>query len=287
MTKKIAIIGYGYVGKSIHRIFPDAEIYDKFQDTYNDARHKEAVNKCDIGVICVPTPMKEDLSCDISIVEDVVRWLETKVILIKSTIPPGTTDYLKKKYHKRICFSPEYVGMGGYYVPEWKYPHPIKIETHTFVIVGGEEKDADFILNAFMQKLGPAKKYIKTSAINAEATKYMENSWGAMKVSFCNEWYEICKTFGANYNTVRELLLLDNRVEEMHTTVFEEKRGWSGSCYPKDICAIIRASEKSGYNPELLKSVVDNNRQVREKNNPTNWDEYDNRLNKFRFRKEK
>jgi len=175
--------------------------------------------------------------------------------------------------------------MGGYYVPEWKYPHPVKIESHAFMIVGGEEEDADFVLDIFMQKLGPAKKYIKTNTVNAEVTKYMENSWGAMKVSFCNEWYGMCKAFGANYNTVRELLLLDSRVEEMHTTVFKDKRGWSGSCYPKDVLAIIRASEKSGYNPELLKETIDTNRKIREKENPVNWDEYDDKLNKFRFRK--
>jgi len=273
--KKIAIIGHGYVGKSINRIFPDAEIYDKYDNKYNDARHKEAVNKCDIGIICVPTPMKKDFSCDTSIVEDVVSWLETKVILIKSTVLPGTTDMLKKKYGKRICFSPEYVGMGGYYVPEWKYPHPVKIETHTFMTVGGDEDDADFILNAFMQKLGPAKKYMKTTSVNAETTKYMENSWGAMKVSFCNEWYEICKKFGANYNTVRELLLLDSRVEAMHTTVFKERRGWAGSCYPKDLHGLIEASKKAGYEPKLLEQVVNTNIDIRKATNPDNRDEYD------------
>jgi len=55
--------------------------------------------------------------------------------------------------------------MGGYYVPEWKYPHPVKIESHAFMIVGGEEEDADFVLDIFMQKLGPAKKYIKTTLL--------------------------------------------------------------------------------------------------------------------------
>ena len=69
------------------------ENYDaKFDD-------KRSVNHCDLAIICVPTPMSEDGSCDTSEVEGIIKWIKTPLILIKSTIPPGTTERLKKQYN--------------------------------------------------------------------------------------------------------------------------------------------------------------------------------------------
>jgi len=275
MKKTVGIIGYGYVGKSMARLFPDAKIYDKFQPEYNSSRHKEDVNKCDLAIVCVPTPMKKNFSCDTSIVEDVVNWLETPLILIKSTVPPGTTLLLRTKMNKSVCFSPEYVGEGGYFIPEWLYPHPVKVETHTFLIVGGDKKDTSEIVDIFQEKLGPTKKYIQTDSTTAELTKYMENIWGATKVTFSNEFYSIAEAFGVDYNELRELFLLDSRTEPMHTSVFPNKRGFAGKCYPKDLHALIEAVREKGYTSLLLQEVVDTNIRLRKEHEPDNKDEYD------------
>ena len=150
---KISIIGYGYIGQGYHKVFPDAFLYDPFKMLGS----KEEANKADLAVVCVPTPMKEDGSCDISAVEEVVSWLETPLILIKSTIPPGTTDYLRNKYGKRICFSPEYMGESTYYTPPWKYPDPKDPTSHTFQIIGGSKEDADEIIGIMITYLAPNK----------------------------------------------------------------------------------------------------------------------------------
>ena len=259
MNNKIAIIGYGYVGQGYHKAFPEAVIYD--EPKKNGTREK--VNKCDLAIVSVPTPMSEDGSCDISIVENVIKWLETPLTLIKSTIPPGTTDVLKKKYNKRICFSPEYMGEGKYYVSPWKYPDPLNPISHNFQIIGGDKKDADEIVGILVEKLGPEKFFYIVDAVEAEIIKYMENSWGAMKVSFCQEFYDLCQVFSASYPKVREGFLLDSRVERMHTAVFPSKRKWGGKCWPKDIMAIIKAADKKGYSMELLKQIVKNNQRRR------------------------
>ncbi len=65
-----------------------------------DSNSKEEINQCDLAVVCVPTPSKEDGSCDISIVEEVISWLDVPVIIIKSTVPPGTIDMLIKNIIK-------------------------------------------------------------------------------------------------------------------------------------------------------------------------------------------
>lgn len=257
-NKKIGIVGYGYVGKAFDEFFKrgyETEIYDEPLKIGT----KDKINECELAVVCVPTNMKEDKSADISIVEDVISWINTPLILIKSAIPPKTTNNLILKYKKQICVSPEYLGEGKYFVPYWKYPHPTKEEYHDFLIVGGNEPYRTQIIDILLKIFGPSVKVLKTSTIEAEIIKYMENSWGATKVTFANEFYEICKAFGADYQIVREGFLMDGRTERMHTMIREEARGFGGKCFPKDINGIVFASEKAGYSPELLKQVIKSN----------------------------
>jgi len=221
---------------------------------------RDLVNQCDMGIICVPTNESLDGTSDISKVEEVVSWIQTPLILIKSTIPPGTCAYLTEKYGKKVNFSPEYIGESSYFTPFWKYPDPIRAETHTFVIVGGP--DASRILEAFMGRMSVDTKYMGVTAEEAELTKYMENAFFATKVAFCNEFFEIAKRYGVDYKKLRELWLLDSRINPNHTLVFENKRGFGGKCLPKDLNGIISAVEKKGYSPTLLKAVVQSNSEI-------------------------
>jgi UDPglucose 6-dehydrogenase len=174
---------------------------------------------------------------------------------------PGTTTSLVKKYKKNICFSPEYMGESSYFTPFWKYPDPEMAETHTFVIIGGEK--ASEMLNPFMKVMSVDTKYMAVTAEEAEVCKYMENSFFATKVAFCNEFYDIAKGYGVDYKKLRELWLLDSRINPNHTLVFEDKRGFGGKCLPKDLSGIIKASERVGYEPILLKAVQQSNEKTR------------------------
>lgn len=257
---KIAIIGTGVVGKGMARLLEkrfDVVLYDIGGD-------QAAVNQCDLAVISVPTPPHNDGSCDISAVEEVVGWLKTPLILIKSTIPPGTTRLLREKYKKKINFSPEYMGESKYFTPFWKYPDPERAETHTFVIVGGDE--ASEILNVFTKVMSVDTHYAIATAEEAELAKYMENSFFATKVSFCNEFYDIAQRYGVDYKRLRELWLLDSRINPNHTLVFDDNRGWGGKCYPKDMNAIVAAAEAVGFDPILLKAVIASNTAIRRNN---------------------
>ncbi len=257
MTKKgqVAIVGYGYVGKSMQKIFPDAIIYD-----VKGIGSKNEVNQnAELAIVCVPTPPREDGACDTSIVEEVISWLSAPLILVKSTVEPGTTDSFSNRYKKSICFSPEYVGESKYFVPPWKYPDPLDPRLHGFFIVGGEKSAAERIVQIFQRKLGPDAVYRITNAKTAELTKYIENSWGATKVMFANEFYDIANKLGVSYSELRELWLLDKRVERMHTAVFLDERGITGKCFPKDVSAIVKTAEAFGYDSKLLKAVLTKN----------------------------
>jgi len=262
---KVGIVGYGYVGKAFHRVFPDAKIYNRHAKDINRQRIK--LNKCDLVIISAPTPTDKDgWSCNTSMVEEHIKWLNCEVILIKSTVPPGTTDYFRKKYKKRICFSPEYIGEGNYFTPFWKYPDPVNPISHGFMIIGGEKKDTEFVVDVFIKKMGPHTFFYQTDARTAEFIKYMENVWGAMKVTWANEMYECAKALGVNYHEAREGWALDPRVEKMHTAVFKKKRGFAGKCFPKDLRAFISECKKAGYKPTLLEEVVKVNNRIRREN---------------------
>ena len=281
---KVAIIGYGYVGKAMHKIFPNAIIYDinleeSLKDSFGNVLafvnkdkmiigSKEYINQnCGLAIICVPTPMQdtddEFKKVDTSIIEEVIGWLETPLILIKSTIPPGTTDELIKKTGKNICFSPEFVGEGKYQITPWKYMSPTDPTTHEFQIIGGEKKIREQVANYFVRKLGPEKIYYLIDAVEAEIIKYMENSWGALKVIFANEFYHLCEALGASYIRVREGWALDNRVERMHTAVFVDEEGFAGKCYPKDLNGIVVRGDEVGVDLSLIKSVLRKNRIIK------------------------
>jgi len=283
MKTKIGIIGYGYVGKAMHKIFPDALIYDITHWNADETQcsdvgrkviaennatlaNKKGINGgCHLAIVCVPTPMvdseAEFKEVDLSIINSTIDWLNTELILIKSTIPTGTTDALVAKTGKKICFSPEYIGEGKYQITPWLYMSPDDPRLHEFMIVGGADQPAEDILNIFTKKLGAEKTYLQMSASEAETIKYMENAWGATKVIFAQEFYEFCKAKGLRWHMVREGWALDNRVEKMHTAVFVDDRGFGGKCYPKDVNGIVAEGDKANSEFSLLKAVLRKNKK--------------------------
>jgi UDPglucose 6-dehydrogenase len=130
-----------------------------------------------------------------------------------------------------------------------------------FSIVGGLPALRRSLINDLCSVLGPEKTYFQCSAIEAEIIKYMENAYLATKVTFVNEFFEICKAFDADWHTVREGWLLDPRFERSHSAVFPDNRGFAGRCLPKDMNAIIEAVRAAGYDPQLLRSVLESNRR--------------------------
>src|SRR5690606_12237990 len=147
------------------------------------------------------------------------EWLKTPVMMIKSTVAPGTTDALKKKYHKRIVMSPEYIGETDYSLPEGiNYKNDEK--AIPWYIIGGDDEDIEYVFGILSPILGPKKDYYTCTAKEAEIIKYMENTYFGMKVTFANEMYEICKRSKVNWYRVWQGWALDNRVDKMHTAVF-------------------------------------------------------------------
>lgn len=247
---KAAIVGVGVVGQAMRKLIPDAVGYD----IKDERTTREDVNACDLGFVCVPTPMAEDGSCDTRIVEEVVAWLETPLIVIRSTVAPGTTDRLKQACRKRIVFQPEYLGETA--------AHPMsQLGRREFIVLGGDQRDNSEVADFYKQFYHSELRFYFCDAKTAELAKYMENSFYAVKVTFVNEFFDLARAFGVDFNELREIWLADPRISRDHTFVFPEKRGFSGKCLPKDVSAILAAARERNCHAELLEAAMALNRR--------------------------
>ena len=257
---KVGIVGYGYVGQGMRKVFPDAVLFDPYNRKATAS--KEDINDCDLAVVCVPTNELPDGDADLSIIEEVIGWIEADYIHIKSAIPPGTTDRLIEETGKKISVSPEYMGEGNYFTPPWKYPDPKDTLSHGFMVIGGTSENAQPVADAFIARMGPHTRIRIVPAVDAELTKYAENTWGATKVIFAHLLRDVVEaTPGATWQNVREGWLDDPRVEPMHTAVFGAQRGFGGKCFPKDLSAFLRHCDKVGVEHKLLKAVKEQNKK--------------------------
>lgn len=269
----IGVAGFGFVGKHMADFFRThytVKIYDPgylenapmienaiFVKTLKDLKD------CALTAVCVPTPIGKDGECDVSMVEKTVRELECPLILIKSTVTPGTSKQLASETMKNIVFSPEFAGESTYWSP---YAFDKNMQAAPYFIFGGNRFVSELIVDIFAPIVGPTKKFHFTDWTTAELVKYWENTYFALKVTFCNEMYDICKKMDLSYWEARDLWLLDPRVEAMHTAVFADKRGFGGKCFPKDTRALSAACKKLNYEPKLIDAMIKRNEEFKEYN---------------------
>jgi UDPglucose 6-dehydrogenase len=249
----VAIVGFGAVGRSLAILFPDAAVYDPPLGL----GRRDEVNRCRFAFVCVPTPATESGECDTSAVEEAAAWIESDYIVIRSTVPPGTTSRLASRFTKRIIFQPEY-GPGE--TPDHPYQDPRAV---SWIILGGPRAWTVPVCDLYKTIFSSELSIHQTDAITAELVKYMENAFLATKVAFCNEFYDLAQRDGVDYNELRELWLLDPRIGRSHTWVHPNDRGFGGKCLPKDLQAIVAYAQNRGEPAILLDSVLRSNRRIR------------------------
>ena len=236
--RNILIIGYGIVGHNLHKelIDLDPDIVDKYKPEVN----RVGRFSYDVGFICVDTPLVDGV-VDIKEVKNAINEYNCEVYVIKSTCPVGTVRKFTNETGKRIVFSPEYYG-------NTKHCNNYKFD---FTILGGSKENCNKVIQAILPCYDGRHVFKIVDPETAEVTKFMENSWIATKVSFCQSFYNICKEVGINYEELRELFLLDPRVNPSHTFVYEDTPYWDSHCLNKDVASIANQ-----YNNELLKDII-------------------------------
>jgi UDPglucose 6-dehydrogenase len=263
MSKKIALIGFGWVGHSMASLFPEARIYDPAMDMST----KEQINECDIAFISVPTPNADNTyispnavvrgegALDTSIVEESIAWCECPLLVIRSTVNPGDTDYWAKKYNKRIVVQPEYLGE----TPN----HPLfDPKERQFMILGGDRKDTRELINLYMYVYNANIKIRQVSALEAEVIKITENRAIAFKVAQMQELYDVCDKAGVDYYTIRDAVYGDDpRFDLWFSFVYPGARGMNSKCIPKDIFAWCAFAESLGYEPKITRAILEKNKE--------------------------
>ena len=249
---KTAIIGLGWVGKSMQKLFPDALIYDP-QLGYKTT--KGEVNKCDIAFICVPSPCPEEGALDISIIESVVSWCKCPLLVMRSTVNPGTCDYLANKYRRNIVMQPEYLGE----TPSHPMYDP---KTRQFIVIGGKPEDRRKVIDLYATVYNANTTIRQVTALEAELIKLSENRAISYKVAECQELYDVCEKAGIDYYTIRDAVYYDDpRFNLWWTFIYPEKRGFNSKCIPKDVYAWCAFAESVGYKPELTRALLERNKK--------------------------
>ena len=255
LKQKIGIIGRGFVGSAVEFGFSpntgcDAElrVYDK-EPSKSLHSLEETVNESDIIFLSVPTPSNKDGSMNLDIVRQVLQDISDvnqnphNIILLRSTVTPGTTRKLQEQFDI--------------------------INQSRFILGCGdsdlEKYQTEEVADLFRIRFGESISIIQTNFETAELIKYMNNCFFATKVSFLNEMYQVAEKSGVDWDMALDGFVRDGRVGHSHMNVPgpDGKMGFGGSCFPKDIQAIINYGESLDLNMNTLKGVWNTNLEVR------------------------
>jgi UDPglucose 6-dehydrogenase len=251
---KIGIIGDGVVGGACgygfrllgHKVF----VHDVKYNTNIDV-----VLKTQIVYVCVPTPQKEDGSCDVSIVVEVLQLLKEReydgIVAIKSTVLPGTTEILKQQTNLRICFVPEFL--------RERCAIADFTENHDVCIIGTDSKD-DYEKIKECHGNFP-QKFIHLDPTEAEFCKYFNNVYNAMLIVFANSFFEACKLKGADYTKVKNAVVERKHIHSHYLECNDNFRGFGGMCLPKDVAAMSHIMKDTPVN--FFSSLIEENNNYR------------------------
>jgi len=261
MDKKISvgIIGLGYVGSSVNLLMKnnyDVKIFD--MDSSKKTHNIDEVHACNVVFICVPTPMKSNGEQDLSAVyKTLENFNKNTIYVLKSTVVPNTTNSIKEKYPDiKIVFNPEFLTEKNW---EKDTLNPDR------VIIGGENNIVKIIHNMYLTIFPNSTPIYNMGSTEAELVKYMSNSFLATKVSFMNEFKEISDYFKLNWENIVTGFSSDPRIGSSHTKVPgpDGKYGYGGTCFPKDVNAIISFAKKYGFSIRTVEAGWTTNLKVR------------------------
>ena len=268
MRKVLGIVGQGFVGNAVYQKFKNyynIKTYDLDKNKCNST--EQEVFDCEIVFVCLPTPMEKDGRCHTNIVNNALTELDdngnTKIVIVKSTVPPGTVMSWNKIYQNiNEVFNPEFLTEANA-VNDYENQNRIRL--------GGPRKSTTKLKPIF-KKAFPKADIIKTNSTYAEMVKYVTNSFLATKVLFANEMYQICEGLKIDYDKVVEYATYDERLGKSHWSVPgpDGDFGYGGHCFPKDVKALIKLAESFMVIPEMLNATDTKNNNVR---NNRDWED--------------
>ncbi|HEX5038146.1 MAG TPA: nucleotide sugar dehydrogenase [bacterium] len=273
----IGFVGFGVVGQATAKGFKTKHTilsHDKFKTS--DTLDK-VIAESEFIFLCLPTPMTGDYSrIDLTILEEAVHQIAPKIagtdkiLVIKSTVVPGTTARFAKTYPKtHFAMNPEFLREK---TAEWDFMNPDRI------IIGSNDPKVAKRFEELYRGILPNVPVFHSDPTSAEMVKYMANTFLAMKVLFANEIAELCRKVGVDYDTVKKMVVSDTRIGDSHLDVSPEK-GFGGKCFPKDTVALLGLAKDVGIDLSLLKTMWEKNLRIR---SVRDWEEIEGAVSEKR-----
>lgn len=262
----IGIVGNGFVGNALYQNIKakyKTKIYDIIKQ--KSLNTLEEVLDSDIIFVCLPTPMKsaEGSECNLSIIQNFFNSIPSNskpLFVIKSTVPIGTTRELKnKRTDLKIVHNPEFLTARNAVEDFSKSNRNI---------VGGSKQDSELLLT-FFNDFFPNALNINVDYEESEMIKYFSNTFLATKVAFFNLIFDMCEKNNFNYQNIVLGITSDERIGLSHTSIPgpDGDRGFGGTCFPKDINALIYTFKNMNLDCSILEEVWKYNKKIRK-----DWD---------------
>ncbi len=246
----IGIIGLGVIGSVMKKWIEKFNPNCNFLISDPPKGFNDDLSNADIIFISIHIPTEDNNTQNLSLLKDIIKKCPNKPIFIRTTLLPGTCDKLSKELGKEIFFMPEFLTERTAYEDFCQQS----------MIYTGYEK--------LLSQIFVGKHYITMSNLEAEIAKYSHNVFGAVKVTYFNGIYELCKKFGCDYNNIRRGTLLSGYINEHHTMVPgpDGKFGYGGKCFPKDVKAFMNFAKQENLG-QLLEITNNINDIYRAENN--------------------
>lgn len=242
---KIGIVGDGVVGGALRAWFESQHRNVQSYDPPKGRVDRSAIDRADVVFVCVPTPYSPRRGFDDSFLLEAARGIGgSKLVVVKSTVLPGTTDLLQERFPQHAwAFCPEFLREVSA-VEDMARP-----DRQIIGCTDASRAHAELLLAL----LPPAPFVSVCSAPEAEMAKYVANSFLAVKVSFANEVHDLCARLGVEYAQVRDIVAADVRIGASHMDVLDGGyRGYGGKCLPKDSKSLLDLAESLGAPMQVL-----------------------------------
>jgi UDPglucose 6-dehydrogenase len=259
----ISIIGMGFVGSSIYNSLKLKKINIKCYDKFKESDSLEDCINSEIIFLCLPTLFDEiTKEYDKSAIHEICTILNEKnykgIILLKSTVEPGTTEKLVEKYNLKIIHNPEFLTARTAFEDFHNQSH----------IVLGKSKiitDEEINLIENFYKNNYTNNISICDSVESESMKLFCNSFYSVKIQFFNELYLLCNKINCNYDNVKNLMLKNGWINKMHTDVPgpDGKLSYGGMCFPKDTNALLNFMKINNSECDVLESTINERNKIR------------------------
>lgn len=270
----IGIIGQGFVGSALAKYInklTDVVTYDIKEDQHAvnlEKSYEQIVKRCGIIYLCLPTPELPNKKCNTSIVEKACLLInklasqqnKMPLVLIKSTLVPNTTNKIQSKCSSCILVTnPEFLTERTAYED---------IKNADYHLLGVSDGPVRKLLSTYHKKIWPHSKCVFCTPSEAEMVKYTTNSFFSVKISFANAIRDLCISLNINYDEMIKVMqnVDANRVGLQHWQVpgHDGKRGYGGSCLPKDSRGMIELFKEQDIANDVLISSDNYNNEIRD-----------------------